>query len=92
MYNSLKKIDFEATLYWELKYGGYKLDKLYRFGMLSPNVIRAIEVADTIHQKCYIEGQRKERVEQELAKKYKIGTEAIKKIWQGITAYIEPVK
>lgn len=89
LYNSLKKLDFKRTLYWELKHGNYKLKRLYQFGMISPNVLRAVEVADTIYKECYKNAVPKATIEEQLANKYRISTHAIKQIWKGITQYIE---
>ena len=89
MYNSLKKIDFERTLYWELKYGGYKLNELYKFGMISPNVIRAVEIGEYVMEQCYIENRSKLDIEVELSNRYKISQESIKKICKGIFQYVK---
>lgn len=86
----LKQINFQRTLYWELKQNDYKLEKLYQYGVISFKIIRGIKIADTIYEQCYKNCNRnKGLVEMELAELYQVSTETINNTWNQITTYIK---
>ena len=77
-----KKINFEASKYFQVKRGDYKFLDLYRLGLLDASVMRNFSIVDYIYRQCYEDDNRiLKDVIKEQAKLYELTTDNVQKIW-----------